>query len=106
MSVIPPRGRRGNGQRLLPAPAPAPVPPADPVLALIERVARDPSADLDKLQRLLDMRAKAEADANERAFNDALAAAQPRWCRSSPMPSTPRSAARTYATYAGSSIVR
>jgi hypothetical protein len=52
------------------------VPPADPVLALIERVARDPSADLDKLQRLLEMRAKVEADPNERAFNDALAAAQ------------------------------
>ena len=33
---------------------------ADPALALIERVARDPSADLDKLQRLLDLRAKAE----------------------------------------------
>jgi hypothetical protein len=67
------RRRRGaNGPRLLPAPAA----PVDPVLALIERVARDPTADLDKLQRLLEMRAKAEADANERAFNEALAAAQ------------------------------
>ena len=74
MKAATPRGRRGNGQH--PPPVPAPVPPTDPVLALIERVARDPSADLDKLQRLLELRAKAEADANERAFNDALAVAQ------------------------------
>jgi hypothetical protein len=69
-AAIPPGGRQH------PLPVPTPVPPADPGHALIERVARDPSADFDKLQRLLETRAKAEADANERAFNDALAAAQ------------------------------
>jgi ERF superfamily protein len=69
----PPRARRrANGQH----PPPAAVQPIDPVLAMIERVARDPTADLEKLQRLLDMRAKVEAEAREHAFNDALAAAQ------------------------------
>lgn len=68
-----PKGRRrANGGH----PTPAPVQPIDPVLALIERVARDPTADLEKLQRLLDMRAKVEAEAREHAFNNALAAAQ------------------------------
>ena len=50
--------------------------PADPVLAVIERAACDPTVDVDKMQRLLDMRAGLAREAAERAFNEALAAAQ------------------------------
>ena len=69
--VVPPRkstNRRANGRH--------PPIPADPVLAIIERAARDPTVDVDKMQRLLDMRAGLAREAAERAFNEALAAAQ------------------------------
>jgi hypothetical protein len=45
------------------------------VLLMIERAARDPGIDLDKLQRLLDLRQQMEARAAEQKFNAALAAA-------------------------------
>ncbi len=70
VAVLPHRkstAKRANGQH------PS---PADPVLAIIERAARDPVVDLDKMQRLLDMRACVAREAAERVFNDAMTAAQ------------------------------
>lgn len=46
------------------------------VLSMIERAARDPSVDIDKLKQLMEMREKAELQAAERAFNRAMKAAQ------------------------------
>jgi hypothetical protein len=46
------------------------------IIAMIERAARDPSVDLDKMQRLIDMREKMEAKVAERAFDAAMTAAQ------------------------------
>lgn len=74
-----PRRRKANGKALaVAAEAPAPVIPdhGDPFLNLVERAARDTSVDLDKLQRLLDMREKIDAQQREREFNDKMAAAQ------------------------------
>jgi ERF superfamily len=45
-------------------------------LAMIERAARDPSIDVDKLDRLLQMRERENARVAEQAFNAALAEAQ------------------------------
>src|SRR5260370_16452199 len=45
-------------------------------LAMIERAARDPSIDIDKLDRLLLMRERENARVAEQAFNVALAEAQ------------------------------
>jgi hypothetical protein len=44
------------------------------LLHMIERVARDPGADLDKLQRLLDVRDRLVADEQRKAFGTAMAA--------------------------------
>lgn len=46
------------------------------IVHIIERAARDPSIDIDKLQRLLDMREAAEQRQTERAFDAAMSAAQ------------------------------
>jgi hypothetical protein len=46
---------------------------ADGMIALIERVVRDPSADLDKLDRLLQMRKEYDKQEAEKAFHEALA---------------------------------
>src|SRR6185369_10536751 len=48
----------------------------DAFLAMIERAARDPSVDMDKMERLIGMRERMQAAAAERAFEDAMAAAQ------------------------------
>jgi len=45
-------------------------------LAMIERAARDPTIDVDKLDRLLQMRERENAGVAEQAFNAALADAQ------------------------------
>jgi hypothetical protein len=45
-------------------------------LQMIERAARDPSIDIDKLDRLLQMRERENARVAEKAFNAALAEAQ------------------------------
>lgn len=50
--------------------------PADPMVSMIERVAMDPNADLDKLERMLAMKERLEATAAQSSFNEALAAAQ------------------------------
>lgn len=70
--------KRGNGAlvKAEAAPVPAPVAEGDAFLAMIERAARDPSVDIDKMERLLDRRDRMEADARVRAFNAAMAAAK------------------------------
>lgn len=62
-----------------PAPSPAPVPhssPDDAILALIERAARDPSVDIDKMERLFGMHERMKAKQAEEAYNASMAAAQ------------------------------
>lgn len=49
---------------------------ADPMVSMIERVATDPNADIDKLERLLAMKERLENAEALRAFNEALATAQ------------------------------
>lgn len=55
--------------------APAPV-HGDPLLNMIERAARDPSVDIEKMERLFQMHERAAARAAEAAFNTAMAKAQ------------------------------
>lgn len=76
--TIPSAPRRGKRATVVSAQVAAPLPevPGDPVLALIERVTRDPSADLDKLERILAMHSRLEAKAREREFNEKMAEAQ------------------------------
>lgn len=50
--------------------------PADPMVSMIERVAMDPNADIEKLERMLAMKERMEAAATQKSFNEALAAAQ------------------------------
>lgn len=50
--------------------------PADPMVNMIERVVMDPNADLDKLERMLAMKERMDAEAARRAFSDAMAACQ------------------------------
>lgn len=64
-----------------PAQAPATVeqhPASDStaLMQMIERVAMNPNADITKMQQLLDMRERLEAKEHERAFNQAMTAAQ------------------------------
>jgi hypothetical protein len=47
------------------------------VIAMIERAARDPNVDIDKMQRLLDMRAAEEARRAKVAYSAALSQMQP-----------------------------
>ena len=56
----------------IPAPAPEPAAPFDPMLALIERAARDPAVDLAKLQGLMKMKKDVEADRASIAFAEAF----------------------------------
>lgn len=57
-------------------PVPAPASETAAILHMIERAARDPAVDIDKLERLLDRREQIEDRAAERAFNAAMALAQ------------------------------
>ncbi|WNZ54812.1 ERF family protein [Microbulbifer sp. MKSA007] len=62
-----------------PATQPAPAQPASEatqMLAVIERVAANPEADIDKLERLLDMQERVMNRNAEQAFNAALAQMQ------------------------------
>lgn len=59
--------------------APAPAAPQSEtavMLSMIERAARDPSVDIDKMERLLNMQQAAIQRAAETAFNGAMRAAQ------------------------------
>jgi len=46
------------------------------LIAMIERAARDPNVDIDKMERLFAMHERVEARRAEQEYNDALAAAQ------------------------------
>lgn len=59
--------------------APAPTQPqseAGALISMIERAARDPNVDLDKMERLFKLRSDVRAQEAETAFNAAMAAAQ------------------------------
>lgn len=48
-----------------------------PMFAMIERAARDPSVDIDKLERLMQMKERADAQTARAAFDAAMADMQP-----------------------------
>ena len=50
--------------------------PAQSFLEMVERAARDPAVDVDKMSKLMDMLAKRDAIAAEREYSDAMNAAQ------------------------------
>ena len=68
---------------LPPAPGTSLSPPAqgpgapDPILAMIERAARDASVDIEKFERLMAMKERVEAQAASIAFAEAFAELQP-----------------------------
>lgn len=53
-----------------------PMLPADPMVSMIERIALDPNADLDKLERMLAMKERMDAQNAKVAFAHALSAAR------------------------------
>lgn len=50
---------------------------ASPMLAMIERAARDPAVDMDKMERLMQMKERADAQMARAAFDAAMADLQP-----------------------------
>ena len=61
--------------RIEPAPAPVAADNVSPMIAMIERVAMDPNASIEKLERMLDMRDRLQAESAKAAFAAAFAAA-------------------------------
>lgn len=59
-----------------PAPEPAPSGESAALISMIERAARDPNVDIDKMERLFLMHERIEARQREAAFNTAMSAAQ------------------------------
>lgn len=57
-------------------PVPRPASDADALLLMIERVARDPSIDIERLERLLAMRDRLRNEERRAAYDDALAKVQ------------------------------
>ena len=55
-------------------------PETSALISMIERAARDPSVDIDKMERLLQMHERVEAKQRESAFNTAMAAVQAASC--------------------------
>src|SRR5574342_4098 len=71
--------KRTNGKALAvasKAPVPTPVSGGDAMLALFERLARDPSVDPVRIQEFLRMKREEEDRRAHRAFNAAMAAAK------------------------------
>lgn len=67
-----------TGEALPPAPAAPRVVHADEsILAVIERAARDPGVDIDKMERLLGMYERVKGQAAKSAFTEAYAEMQP-----------------------------
>jgi hypothetical protein len=90
----------GNIQQIeAPVSRPLALTEAAAVLGMIERAARDPAVDIDKLQKLMEMREKAEHEAAKRAFNTAMKAAQSEMRPVSADALNPQTKSR-YATYA------
>lgn len=61
-----------------PSTAVAPMDMADSLLSVIERAARDPSVDIDKMERLIEMQERVQARHAKVAFAEALAELQPK----------------------------
>lgn len=57
-------------------PAPLPASETAAIFQIIERAARDPNVDLDKMERLMAMRERELTRSAEQAFNEAMKAAQ------------------------------
>ena len=55
---------------------PAPVSESSAIISMIERAARDPAVDIDKMERLIALQERAIAQRAEQAFNEAMSAAQ------------------------------
>lgn len=77
---------------------PAPASEASAILSMIERAARDPSVDINKLQQLMEMRERVEARNAESAFDRALTAAQAAMGRVRTDSNNPQTKSR-YASY-------
>ena len=69
------------------------------VISMIERAARDPSVDIDKLKQLMTMRQEIEAAAAEKTFNISMRAAQAEMGRVR-ADATNKQTSSKYATYA------
>jgi hypothetical protein len=54
----------------------APATESNALISMIERAARDPAVDIDKMERLVAMQERALARQSEQAFNNAMTAAQ------------------------------
>ncbi len=50
--------------------------PVDPMVSMIERIALDPDADLEKLERMLQMKERMESERDRRAFSEAMSKCQ------------------------------
>lgn len=72
---------------------------ADPMTAMIERAARDPSVDIEKLERLFQLRQRMADEAREDAFNTAMNAAQSEMSRVAADATNPQTHSK-YASYA------
>lgn len=51
-------------------------PELTPILGLIERASRDPNVDIDKMERLIAMQERVQAEQSRREFDNAMASAQ------------------------------
>lgn len=84
-------------------PIPVPQQSGDPMFAVIERMMRDPSVDLDRLERAMNlaegMRERGESNAAESAFNAAMSAVQAKMVRVAADAKNDQTRSR-YATYA------
>jgi len=58
------------------APAPEPASESSSLISMIERAARDPNVDIDKMERLFQMHERVEARRSEAAYNAAMSEAQ------------------------------
>lgn len=75
--VVAPKARKRNGKDVATVEAvQAPASQSDAFLAMIERAARDPQTDIDKMERLFAMSERMRAREAEAAFNASMAAAQ------------------------------
>lgn len=76
-----PRKPRANGKALAvageaPVPADAPLSEGEALMRVIAQAASNPSCDIDKMERLFQMRERMQARDAESAFNSAMAACQ------------------------------
>ena len=71
----------------------------DPLISMIERAARDPQVDIDKMERLVAMQERAMARTSEQSFNDAMTKAQGAMHRIAADSTNPQTRSK-YASYA------